>query len=151
MPERKQSVRRQARKRRTSLKGTVIVTGGSGLIGSATTDRLARHYNVIVFDLDRPAHLPLHSEWVNVDLTSDESVEHGLEHVRQKYGERIASVIHLAAYYDFSGEPSPKYEQVTVRGTGRLLARPAALPCGAVRLFQQHARACTLSTGRAHQ
>jgi nucleoside-diphosphate-sugar epimerase len=30
-------------------------------------------------------------------------------------------VIHLAAYYDFSGEPSPLYEQVTVRGTERLL------------------------------
>ena len=26
--------------------------------------------------------------------------------VRYAYGERLASVIHLAAYYDFSGEPS---------------------------------------------
>jgi nucleoside-diphosphate-sugar epimerase len=41
--------------------------------------------------------------------------------VRHGYGERIASVIHLAAYYDFSGEPSPKYEEITVQGTGRLL------------------------------
>ena len=56
-----------------------------------------------------------------VDLTSNESVRSGLERVRQGYGERVASVIHLAAYYDFSGEPSAKYEEITIRGTERLL------------------------------
>jgi nucleoside-diphosphate-sugar epimerase len=30
-------------------------------------------------------------------------------------------VIHLAAYYDFSGEPSPLYRTLTVEGTRRLL------------------------------
>lgn len=30
-------------------------------------------------------------------------------------------MVHLAAYYDLSGEPSPLYEQITVRGTERLL------------------------------
>jgi nucleoside-diphosphate-sugar epimerase len=30
-------------------------------------------------------------------------------------------VIHLAAYYDFFGKPSSKYEEITVQGTGRLL------------------------------
>jgi nucleoside-diphosphate-sugar epimerase len=44
-----------------------------------------------------------------------------MERVRYAYGNHIASVIHLAAYYDFSGEPSPLYEQITVRGTERLL------------------------------
>ena len=37
------------------------------------------------------------------------------------HGTRIASVIHLAAYYDLSGEPSPLYEQIIVGGTERLL------------------------------
>jgi len=41
--------------------------------------------------------------------------------IRYAYGERIASGIHLAAYYDFSGEPSPLYDEITVRGTERLL------------------------------
>ncbi|MGH3114738.1 MAG: NAD-dependent epimerase/dehydratase family protein, partial [Gaiellaceae bacterium] len=61
------------------------------------------------------------AECVCVDVTSEESVRAGFDRVRYAYGDRIASVIHLAAYYDFSGEPSPKYEEVTVRGTGRLL------------------------------
>jgi nucleoside-diphosphate-sugar epimerase len=43
--------------------------------------------------------------------------------VRLSHGDRLASVVHLAAYYDFSGEPSPLYEAVTVRGTERLLRR----------------------------
>ena len=44
-----------------------------------------------------------------------------LERVRIAYGKRIASIIHLAAYYDLSGEPSPLYEAITLRGTERLL------------------------------
>jgi nucleoside-diphosphate-sugar epimerase len=48
-------------------------------------------------------------------------VQRALESVRERHGERLASVIHLAVYYDFSGEPSPKYDEITVRGTERLL------------------------------
>jgi len=100
---------------------TIVVTGSSGLIGSALVNRLADRYRVVGFDLERPPHPPPVAECVCVDLTSDDSVQAGLDRVRHGYGERIASVIHLAAYYDFSGEPSPKYEAITVQGTGRLL------------------------------
>ncbi len=48
------------------------------------------------------------------DVTSDESVHKGLTAVRDRYGSRIAAVIHLAAYFDFSGEPNVKYKKVTV-------------------------------------
>lgn len=61
-------------------------------------------------------------------MESDESVQTALKRVRYAYGERIASVIHLAAYYDFSGEPSPKYESVTVRGTAPFNSRPPSSP-----------------------
>ncbi len=61
------------------------------------------------------------AECVCIDLTSDASTEAALQRVRTAYGERIASVIHLAAYFDLTGEPSPKYDEITVRGTERLL------------------------------
>src|SRR6266851_3867772 len=102
-------------------KDTVIVTGGSGLIGSAVTNRFAEQYRVVGFDAEGPPYPPPAAECVCVDVTSDESVKEGLARVREGYGERISSVVHLAAYYDFSGEPSPKYEEITVRGTERLL------------------------------
>ncbi len=60
-------------------------------------------------------------EFIKTDLTDDESVGSVLQTVRERFGPRIASVIHLAAYYDFSGEPSPLYEALTVQGTRRFL------------------------------
>jgi len=121
MPQRPLKSGRQGTKQKGLLKETIIITGGSGLIGSATTDKLAKFYNVVVFDVKKPPQLPSKAEWVEVDMTSDKSVEHGLDQVLHHHGDHIASVIHLAAYYDFSGEPSPKYEEITVRGTERLL------------------------------
>src|SRR5919198_6390134 len=100
---------------------TILVTGSSGLIGSAVVKRFAGPFTVIGFDTKRPQHLPPTVNFVEVDLSSDESVGRSLRNVRERHGPQLASVIHLAAYYDFSGEPSPKYEEITVRGTGRLL------------------------------
>jgi nucleoside-diphosphate-sugar epimerase len=100
---------------------TVLVTGSSGLIGSAVCRRLAPRYRVVGFDRPGAPHPPAAVECVDLDVTSDESVRQALTHVRRSCGDRIASVVHLAAYYDFAGEPSPLYEEVTVRGTGRLL------------------------------
>jgi nucleoside-diphosphate-sugar epimerase len=99
----------------------IIVTGSSGLIGSKVVERLATAFRVVGFDQEGPPHPPPQAECVCVDLSSDTSVEAGLERVRHGYGEHIASVIHLAAYYDFAGDPSPLYDEVTVRGTERLL------------------------------
>jgi nucleoside-diphosphate-sugar epimerase len=98
----------------------VLVTGSSGLIGSAVVERFAPRYDVVGFDLHGPPHPPPSADCVEVDVSSDDSVRDGLRKLRERHGDRIASVIHLAAYYDFSGEPSLKYEEITVRGTERL-------------------------------
>jgi nucleoside-diphosphate-sugar epimerase len=105
----------------TNNQKVVVVTGSSGLIGYAVANRLAEEYKVFGFDRQGPPHPPPSTECVEVDLTSEESVRQGLETVRRQSGEHIASVIHLAAYYDFSGRPSRKYEEITVKGTQRLL------------------------------
>lgn len=102
-------------------KETVIVTGSSGLIGAALIRRIARDVQVVGFDRAGDPYPPVEAECVCVDMTSDASVQTGLARVRYAYGEHIASVVHLAAYYDFSGEPSSKYDAITVRGTERLL------------------------------
>lgn len=99
----------------------VLVTGSSGLIGSALIRSLGDSSRIAAFDRAGPPHPPPNAECVCVDLTSDSSVEEGFKRVRTGYGDRIASVVHLAAYYDFSGEPSDKYQTVTIQGTQRLL------------------------------
>ncbi|HSX10789.1 MAG TPA: vitamin K epoxide reductase family protein, partial [Chlamydiales bacterium] len=52
---------------------------------------------------------------------SDESVRQAFAHIKAVYGTKIASVIHLAAYYSFDQKHSPLYEKITVQGTERLL------------------------------
>src|SRR5687767_8878354 len=102
--------------------GTLMITGSSGLIGSSFIDRVGENYAEIGFDREGPPHPPAETQRViDCDLSSDESVRAALDEVRRLGHTRIASIIHLAAYYSFSGEPSPLYEQVTVRGTERLL------------------------------
>lgn len=100
---------------------TILITGSSGRLGSATVRQLSKTHRVIGFDRTGDPHPPPEAECVCVDLTSEESLEAGMQRVREGYGTQIASVVHYAAYYDFSGESSPKYEEVTVRGTERLL------------------------------
>ncbi|HEX5051306.1 MAG TPA: NAD(P)-dependent oxidoreductase [Planctomycetota bacterium] len=102
-------------------KPVVIVTGSSGLLGAAVLDRLKDRHQVVGFDRDGVPQPPAEIECVCVDLTDARSVALGLERVAYAYGKRLAAVVHLAAYYDFSGEPSPLYEEVNVRGTSRLL------------------------------
>ena len=102
-------------------KASVVVTGSSGMIGSPLCTLLGDAYNVVGFDRAGPPYPPIEVECVSVDLTDEGRIRRALERVRYAYGPRLASVIHLAAYYDFSGEPSPLYDEITVRGTQRLL------------------------------
>ena len=99
----------------------VIVTGSSGYIGSAIVKRLAERHRVIGFDREAEPHPPAEAECVCVDVTDEASIAAGFDRVRTAYGTRIASFIHLAAYFDLTGEPDPKYDEVTIKGTERLL------------------------------
>lgn len=102
-------------------KEVIIVSGSSGLIGTALITELAKEFLVIGLDNIGYPFPPTTAECVCIDITSDKSMENAFERVRYAYGNRIASVIHLAAYYDFSGKPSPLYQKITVEGTERLL------------------------------
>lgn len=103
-------------------KKVVIITGSNGLIGTAIAEKLADEYETVGLDLKKTGESKT-GDFIECDLTSGESVEKAFEIVRTKYGASLASVIHLAAYYDFSGEPSDMYRKLTVEGTGRLLEK----------------------------
>ena len=99
----------------------VLVTGSSGLIGSRLCNALAADYTVIGLDVQRPETRGPSVQWIECDLTSDAAAQAALDAVANLVGKQIASVVHLAAYYDFSGQPSPLYKKLTVDGTRRLL------------------------------
>ena len=93
----------------------VLITGIGGLIGTQVAEALYPDYSVIGIDRKEEDNLPTHVpyDYLPVDLTDDADTTRVLATVREKTGGRLASVIHLAAYYDFAGEPSPLYEALT--------------------------------------
>ncbi|MCO8122654.1 NAD(P)-dependent oxidoreductase [Stieleria sp. TO1_6] len=109
----------------SSQRPAVIVTGSSGLLGRSVCVRLAQSgYQVYGFDrvgLPEPPKDQLHVRDIECDVTDSNSVQRAVQKVRQLSGDKLASVVHLAAYYDFSGADSDLYRQVTINGTDRLL------------------------------
>jgi nucleoside-diphosphate-sugar epimerase len=103
---------------RPEAKPIVLITGAAGAIGSALAAALGSGFRVVGLDLEG---IKAPVDCLAIDLTSDDSVELALRKFRKRYGARIASVVHLAAYFDFTGEDHPLYRKVNVEGTRRLL------------------------------
>ena len=101
-------------------KPVVVITGAAGRVGAVIAGALAGAYRVVGLDrAGKTADVPL----IAVDLTADSSVDQALDQVRNGYGAGLASVIHLAAFFDFDGEDNPLYRTLNVDGTRRLLDR----------------------------
>jgi nucleoside-diphosphate-sugar epimerase len=102
-------------------KSVILVTGSEGLIGDAIVNAEYPDYEIASFDIARPTKRPDVQDFIPCDLTRDDSVQQALQTLRERHGSRLASVVHLAAYYDFTGKPSRLYRDLTVEGTRRLL------------------------------
>lgn len=102
-------------------KEVVIVSGSSGFIGKALINRIADSFQVVGLDHSGNPYPHKTVECVCMDITQAKSVESAFERIKYAGGKKIASVVHLAAYYDFSGKPSVLYKKITVEGTERLL------------------------------
>lgn len=112
---------RQVNTTKVNARPLLVVTGSSGLIGTAVIKTLACRYTIIGLDNKGYPYPPPEAECITIDITSDEDVKKVFSNIRQKHGSRIASFIHLAAYYSFSEKDSPLYDKITVQGTRRLL------------------------------
>ncbi|WP_121068134.1 NAD-dependent epimerase/dehydratase family protein [Chachezhania antarctica] len=102
----------------TQKKPNVLITGAAGNIGQRLTKLLSDDYHVLGLDL------PNRSDDENLfgcDITDPASVEAAVGKIAETTGGQLASVIHLAAYFDFTGEEKPQYQAVNVDGTRNLL------------------------------
>lgn len=102
-------------------KQVVVVTGSSGRIGTRIIQRLNEEFQAVGMDFVGITYEKPSMEFVYVDLSSDESVKKGFERIKYAYGNRIASIIHLAAFYSFEGTHLELYDAITVNGTRRIL------------------------------
>jgi len=106
---------------RSKEKEVVVISGSSGLIGFSLIKKLAKNYRVVGLDRLGPPYPPLQAECVNFDITDEEQIDAAMERIRYGYGNKIASVIHLAAYYSFNTKESPGYDEINVKGTRKFL------------------------------
>lgn len=104
---------------RRGVRPIVILTGAAGNLGRSIASALSRTYTVV--GLDREAEVIDGMSVLAADLTDAGSIDAALATVRERFGETIASVVHLAAFFDFTGEEHPLYEQLNVAGTRKLL------------------------------
>ena len=97
----------------------VLITGAAGRLGQSLARALRQNFRVA--GLDR---IPLETAALTVfeaDFSSAPSIELALNRFQARFGNRVASVLHLVAYYDFSNEENPLYQSVNVEGTRHLL------------------------------
>ena len=100
----------------------VLVTGATGNLGRSVAGALAGDYRIVGLNRKTKDSAPDPAFPIfEVDFSVDASAVQALRCFRDSYGSRIASVVHLAAYFDFTGEDNPKYQSVNFDGTRRLL------------------------------
>ena len=102
-------------------KKLVLITGSAGRIGAAVAERLGKNYQIVGFQHLKAIYASDNEELVPLDMSSEESIYHAFKHIQAFYGKKIASVVHLAAYYSFSDQDYEKYNKITVQGTKNLL------------------------------
>lgn len=99
----------------------IIVTGVSGRIGFQVAKVFSSQFHVIGLDVIPPKETRENVTFFKVDLSSAQSVLDVMNQVRNQWGNHIVSVIHLAAYYNFSGGAWEKYQTITIDGTRHLI------------------------------
>ncbi len=102
-----------------SRKPIVLITGAGGNIGRSLAASLRTDYEVI--GLDRTVAMGGDYPIFGCDFASEDSVHLALRDVKDRVGARLASVIHLVAYYDFTNDEHPLYRAVNVEGSASLM------------------------------
>jgi nucleoside-diphosphate-sugar epimerase len=101
----------------------VVITGASGFLGRRVLDLLKSQYRLSGIDLRSQSEsgVPKHPNirWHQFDICNEKALGAVCREIRDA-GE-IHAVIHLAAYYDFTGDDHPEYQRTNVDGLRNLL------------------------------
>jgi len=101
----------------------IVVTGASGFLGRHLLGALRPDRRVVAIDRlsQGEAEIAEHPNlrWYQIDLADAVALRDVFGEIRRWGGAR--ALVHLAAYYDCTGEPNPEYERTNVRATRLVL------------------------------
>ena len=109
----------------------LILTGASGFVGRRFLELAKRRYSIVVINRRSQAEcrVPTHPNirWHELNLAQREELEPLFRALELSGGADF--VVHLAAYFDFTGEQRPEYHETNVRGLRNILdlSRPLGL------------------------
>ena len=107
----------------------VIVTGASGFLGQRVVELLRHRYSVIALDLRTRGEVTVSGlnnvAWHTVDVADEQAVAATFAQIEREGG--ATALIHLAAWYDFTGQPHVEYTRTNINGTRLLLEQSAKL------------------------
>ena len=96
-----------------------LITVASGNIGRSRASLLLKDHRVI--GLDRRENFGGQFPVFAANLSSPASIELALHKALDTHGARLASVMQLVAYFDFTNEKNPLYDSINVESTSSLL------------------------------
>ena len=121
----------------------MIITGATGFLGGQLVRQLRKEYRIIALGRRDPveAGAPVGPgiEWFRVDIADFERLRQVFEQIRDLGGARL--LLHMAAYYDFTGDDNPEYHRTNVLGTENLIKLSAPLKLRRF-IFASSAAAC---------
>lgn len=107
----------------------IVVTGAAGFLGRRLVRRLRTTHHVVAIDRQPRADPELNDhpnvEWHPADLADPEAVDETFDAIGRGGGADY--VVHLAAWYDYTGEPHPEYDRTNVEGTRLVIERAEGL------------------------
>ncbi len=94
------------------MKGKILITGALGFIGRYLIKNCFKDYQILALDIREPDEEFKKGSSVfkffKVDLRNNQSIQRFWKEIEPFYQD-LESIIHLAAYYDFSNRPHPNY------------------------------------------
>ncbi|UCC85705.1 MAG: NAD(P)-dependent oxidoreductase [Anaerolineales bacterium] len=101
----------------------VIITGATGFLGGRLMRQLRKEYQIFAIgrrspkEAGAPRGAGIH--WFQVDIGHFDPLREVFYRIRELGGADL--LLHLAAYYDFTGEDHPEYTRTNVMGTRNVL------------------------------
>ena len=108
----------------------ILITGCSGRIGEAIVKKFqGQNVQLIGFDIVAPSFSQPNFAYMKLDLTSEGEIRKVLEAVRNKYGNKLTSFVHLAGYYNFLGGHWDMYQKLSIDATNHLITALKSFDC----------------------